>query len=177
MVAKLIQTGAVSSIAWFSNEEVIASSSISGDILLHSVKTGSLLESFKTRDSINNIKLAADKKIAACTNSGSILYSIHYLECGMSIPQVENLSATFLTLKSCLLQLPVFQSAPFSLLFWQPPPLIPLYLSTILMTTSNFSIMKTDQDDRYRSAPFVSCLPLEWPYNRCRGHEWCSFNI
>ena len=48
-----MQTGAVSSIAWFSNEKAIASASISGDILLHNIKTGGIMDSFKVKDSIN----------------------------------------------------------------------------------------------------------------------------
>ena len=48
-----MQTGSVSSIAWFSNEKIIASSSISGDIFLSNLKTGGVIDSFKVRDSIN----------------------------------------------------------------------------------------------------------------------------
>ena len=70
---KIMQTGAVSSLAWFSNEKAIASASISGDIFLNNIKTGGVMDSFKVRDSINQIKLATDQRIAACTNSGSVL--------------------------------------------------------------------------------------------------------
>ena len=177
MVAKLIQTGAVSSIAWFSNEEVIASSSISGDILLHSVKTGSLLESFKTRDSINNIKLAADKKIAACTNSGSILYFHYYVVCGMWTQLMANRSVIFQILKNCRLQLLAFLSVPFNLLSLQLPLLILLYLSMILMIISNSYLIKTHQNDRHRSTPLIGCLPRKWPYDSSRWYEWCSIDI
>ena len=177
MVAKLIQTGAVSSIAWFSNEEVIASSSISGDILLHSVKTGSLLESFKTRDSINNIKLAADKKIAACTNSGSILYSPHNLEFGMSTQQVENLSAIFQTQKNSQHQLLAFLSVHSNLLSLQPHPLILLYLSMILMIISNSSITKAHQNDWNGPALIICCLSLKRSHNSSWRHERCPFTL
>lgn len=42
-MTKIIHTGSVSSLDWFSTEDVIASSSITGDVLLHSVKTGTLI--------------------------------------------------------------------------------------------------------------------------------------
>ena len=64
----------VTSLAWFSNEEVITSASTSGDIFLHSVKTGTIMESLNTgKEAVNKICIAEDKKVASCTSSGSIL--------------------------------------------------------------------------------------------------------
>lgn len=71
--------GAVTSLAWVGQEEIIASSSTCGDVYLHDVATGAIREtlSSKMQEGINNIRVSegeAFKRLAACTNSGSVLY-------------------------------------------------------------------------------------------------------
>lgn len=78
--------GAVSSFAWIRNlkgeaygSEVLASSSTSGDIFIHSNKNGefSQINYLKMQEGINCIKVSESYdfcRLAACTNGGTLAY-------------------------------------------------------------------------------------------------------
>jgi WD40 repeat protein len=70
--------GSVTSVAWSKLDDVVASSSMIGDIFLNSARNGNVIENFasKSQESINMIRFSqgdTHNRLGACTSSGSVL--------------------------------------------------------------------------------------------------------
>lgn len=70
--------GSVTSVAWSKSDDILASSSIIGDVFLNSVTNGNVVESFssKGQEGINMIRFSqgeSHNRLGACTSSGSVL--------------------------------------------------------------------------------------------------------
>jgi len=70
--------GSVTSVAWSKFDDIVASSSMIGDIFLNSARNGNVIENFasKGQDSINMIRFSQSEthnRLGACTSSGGVL--------------------------------------------------------------------------------------------------------
>ena len=69
--------GSVTSVTWgqLGENEVLASSSILGDLYIHSITNKTVQETFSTKnqDGVNMVRVSPENKVAACTNSGSVM--------------------------------------------------------------------------------------------------------
>jgi WD40 repeat protein len=87
--------GAISSLAWIKSlkgegygTETLASASTSGDIYIHSNKSGEFVQSnyLKMQEGINCIRVSESMdfcRLAACTNGGSLSYHAFYVGFGI----------------------------------------------------------------------------------------------
>lgn len=173
-------TGAVTSIGWINNEQLIASSSTSGDILLHDVLTGAIRDSLgsKLQQGINNIKVSegqAFKRLAACTNSGSIMQAYYNVEYGMLTHPPKSQYIPMRIPKShhslvCL-------SAHSSLCSWPVAPSTPTLSSWTSKIESRYVQMQDHQDHTHLGAIDIHCFQRRRTDPRSRGHEWRTYDI
>lgn len=70
--------GAVTSVAWSRADDVLASSSVIGDVVLNSVSNGNIVQSFSTngKEEVSMIRFSqgsTHNRIGGCTNNGSVM--------------------------------------------------------------------------------------------------------